>query len=248
MFTLIGWTESQDSAVLVNVAALADPHVRVSGDDVIVPADVPRIATVYASGLNIDRAQLISPSLRRILNLEISPLDVALEPTFPTPLLDLRFNTIGLDPEEALDAQAAEIGAGATRCTILCWLADKNIEVISGDIRSTRATNTTALVANAWTNGALTFTDTLPAGKYAVVGGRFFSAGLQAWRLVFVGYTWRPGAIGADTVADPDRDLFRYGNFGVWGTFNHNTPPTVDFLSASADTSQIGVLDLIKIE
>jgi len=248
MFTLIGWTESQDSAALVNIAALADPHVRVSGDDIVVPADIPTLVGAYALGPNVTRCQLQSPSLRRILNPEISPLDIAVEPSTPTPWIDLRFNGIKLDPEEALNALGAEDGAGATRVTALAWLADKNIEPIAGDIRSVRVTNTSTLTANAWTNGALTFDQSLPAGKYAIVGGRFISTGLQAWRLVFVGYTWRPGAIGYDTASEVEHSAFRYGGMGIWGTFNHNTPPTVDYLSNSADTSQTGVLDLIKIE
>jgi hypothetical protein len=37
------------------------------------------------------------------------------------------------------------------------------------------------------------------------------------------------------------------GQLGEWGTFSHNTPPTVDFLSLSADTSQTVDLDLIMI-
>jgi hypothetical protein len=253
MFTLIGYTESQDSAVLVNVAALADPHVRVSGDDIIIPGEQPgnpalnSLIGAYALGPNLTRAQLLSPSLRRLLNPEIAPLDIAAEPSSPTAFIDLRFNPILLDPEEALNAQAAEDGAGATRATILAWLADKLIEPISGDIRSVRVTNASTLVANAWTNGALTFDQTLPAGRYAIVGGRFVAAGLQAWRCVFVGYQWRPGAIGYDTASEVEHAAFRHGALGSWGEFNHNTPPTIDFLSNSADTSQTGVLDLVKL-
>lgn len=253
MFTVVGWTQSQDSAVLVPVAALADPHVRVSGNDIIVPGEQPNqpplnaLVGMYALGPNLTRGQLISPSLRRLLNPEISPLDIGAEPASPTPWNDLRFNPIMLDPEEALDAQAAENGAGATRATILAWLADKAIEPVTGDIRSVRVTNTTTLVANAWTNGALTFDQSLPAGRYSIVGGRFVSAGMQAWRCVFVGYQWRPGAIGYDTDSEVENAAFRYGGLGSWGEFNHNTPPTIDFLSNSADTSQTGVLDLIKL-
>ena len=36
VFTLIAYSESQDSSTLTNVAALVDPHVRVVGDDIIV--------------------------------------------------------------------------------------------------------------------------------------------------------------------------------------------------------------------
>lgn len=247
MFTLIGYTESQDSAVLVNVAALADQHVRINGDDIIVPPEVSLIVGAYALGPNLTRAQLVSPSLRRFLNYEIAPVDIAAEPVSPTPWIDLRDHPIPLDPEEALDAQAAEDGAGATRGTILVWLASEAVQPVAGDIRTVRVTNTTTLVANAWTNGALTFDQSLPAGEYAIVGARFVSAGLQAFRAVFVGYQWRPGAIGYDTASEVEHEAFRMGKFGTWGTFRHNTPPTVDFLSNSADTSQTGELDLIKI-
>jgi hypothetical protein len=247
MFSLVAWSESQDSAVLVNVAALADPHIRVNGDDVIVPTDLQALVGAYAVGLNVTRAQLVSPSLRRYLNFEIAPFDLATEPVVPTAFIDLRRNPIILDPEEALDAQAAENGAGAIRSTIFAWLADKALEPVTGDIRTVRVTNASTLAASAWTNGALTFDQTLPAGEYAVVGGRFVSAGLQGWRCVFVGQQWRPGAIGYDLDNDIEHPAFRYGQMGVWGTFRHNTPPTIDFLSVSADTSQTGELDLMKI-
>ena len=40
-FSLICYSESQDtSGVLANVAAVTDPHVRVIGDDVVVPDDI----------------------------------------------------------------------------------------------------------------------------------------------------------------------------------------------------------------
>jgi len=35
---------------------------------------------------------------------------------------------------------------------------------------------------------------------------------------------------------------------GVWGEFTHDSPPTVDFLSVSADTSETVYLDIVKIE
>lgn len=247
MFTLVGWTESQDSAVLVNVAALADPHVRVEGDNIIVPTEVTNLVGAYALGPNLTRIQLQSPSLRRILNMELNPFDIAAEPVSPSSFHDLTRAPIVLDAEEALSAQAAEDAAGASRATVLAWLADKAIEPVVGDIRSVRVTAAATLVANAWTNAALTFDQSLPAGRYQLVGGNFVAAGLQAWRCVGVGYTWRPGALGWDTNSDVAPERFRYGHMGTWLEFNHNTPPTIDFLSNSADTAETGVLDLIKI-
>jgi len=82
-FTLIAYSESQDSATLVNVAALVDPHVRVVGDDVVVPSALPYVGGVYAIGTAISRAQLVSPSIRRRYPMEITPIEIAVEPADP---------------------------------------------------------------------------------------------------------------------------------------------------------------------
>ena len=248
MFTLVGYTESQDSASLTNVAALADPHIRVSGDDVIVPSGLNYVGGVYAIGADTTRAQLVSPSIRRRYPFEIVPVEVAAEPADPVKMFPLFDNPLQLDPDESLNAQAAENNASAGRSTVLVWLCDGATAPITGaEIFTIRATNTSTLTAYAWTNGALTFNDTLPAGDYALVGARGSSAGLIAFRFVFSQYAWRPGAIGMDSVGEVGAPIFRFGKLGEWGQFSHNTPPTVDFLSLSADTSQIVDLDLILL-
>lgn len=247
MWTVVGYTESQDSAVLVNVAALADQHVRVNGDDVIIPRTMNQLVAAYAVGPNITRVQLQSPSLRRVLNEEVAPLDVGALPSVPSRMMGLWDNPIILDEDEALNVLAAESAAGASRATALVFLADGPIAPVNGDIRTVRVTNATTLVANAWTNGALTFDQTLPAGRYAIVGARFRSTNLQAFRIVAVGYAWRPGAVGFVNPIDVGDAVFRMGRLGVWCEFDHNVPPTVDFLANGADSAQTGELDLIKL-
>lgn len=70
MFTTIGWSQSQDSAVLLPVAALADPHVRVETNFVAVPSGVNQLMALYGIGPNVTQMQFLSPSLRRILNMQ----------------------------------------------------------------------------------------------------------------------------------------------------------------------------------
>ena len=247
-FTMVAYSESQDSATLVNVAALVDPHVRVVGDDIVVPSGLPYVGGVYAIGADITRAQLVSPSIRRRYPLEVTPIEIATEPSDPVKYTPFFASPIGLDEDEALNFQAAENNAAAGRCTGVVWLCDGATSPISGsEMFSIRATNASTLVAFAWTNGALTFGDTLPAGTYAVVGMRSSSVGLIAARLVFSQYPWRPGCIGSDTLGELGVPIFRMGGLGIWGEFQHNTPPTVDFLSISADTSQTVDLDLVLI-
>jgi hypothetical protein len=248
MFTLVCFSESQDSATLVNVAAVADPHIRVSGDDISVPSAVSNIGGVYAIGSAITRASLVSPSIRRRYPFEVTPVEIASEPADPVKFLPLFQSPIALDADESLNAQAAENGAGANQSSIFVWLTDGPIQPVTGlEMFTVRATNTSTLSAFAWTNGALTFNDTLPSGEYAVVGMRASSAGLLAARLVLSQYPFRPGVIASDTVGELGSPTFRFGNVGEFGRFTHLTPPTVDFFSISADTSQTVDLDLVMV-
>jgi len=245
-FTLIGYSASQDtSGALTTTAALADPHVRVSGNDVSVPAEYNYVAGVYAIGATMTRAALVSPSIRRRYPFEIFPIDAAATPTDPWHFHDVAQSVIALDADESLNFQFAESGAGAQRGSGLVWLSDGPISPdTSGEFFTIRATGTTTLSTYAWTNCALTFNDTLPAGTYDIVGMHAFSTGAIAARLVIPQYAWRPGVICSTGVNVYSGEKFRYGNFGVFGSFSHMTPPTVDFLSSSADTSQTVYLDL----
>ncbi len=246
MFTLIAWSESQDSAVLVNTAALADPHVRVSGDDIIVPRGMNRLIGLHAHGVNITLAQLQSPSLRRFVQYQIHPVDVAAEPGSPATALWLADQDVMLDEDEVLNALMAEDAAGASRVTICAWLGDAAPRPVGGDLRTVRATSATAAVANAWTNVAIAFDQALPAGRYAVVGAAMVAANGELFRFVFPGYAWRPGGLGSDVNGDVPAPGQRNGGWGVWGEFDHNTPPTVDILCNAADASQVFYLDLLK--
>lgn len=244
-FTLVGFSESQDSAVLVNVAALADPHIRTAGDDIIVPDWAPLLIAVQAFGLNVTRAQLISPSLRRVLNYEISPLERATLPASPHRWRDLFPDGLALSPDEALNAQVAEDAAGAIRTTVLCWLADGPLSPVSGDIFTVRYTAAVAAVANAWSNMAITFDQVLYPGEYACVGARLSSTNLQAFRFVVPGAFNRPGGIGAQAVGDILLPSQRRGGWGEWFRFRHNSPPTLDVLANAADAAFTGEMDLI---
>lgn len=244
-FTLVGFSESQDSATLANIAALADQHVTVSGDDIRVPA-LNQLAGYHFHGPNFTLGQVSSPSLRVQTLIDVEPADVAAEPASPPAFHDLFANPIPLVASESLNSLMAEDAAGASRVTALVWFSDGPISPVTGKIQTVRATGSATLTANAWTNVALTFSQTLPAGDYQIVGMRAQSAGCQAARIVSPGGGWRPGVIGFDADGDLDAPRFRMGQCGVMAEFAHDAPPTVDFLSISADTSEVVHFDLIK--
>lgn len=246
-FHLAGWTQSQDSAVLVPVAAVPDQAILTQNNDIIVPDDLPLILGLYALGPSLTRAQITSPSIRRQWTQEIFKLDLSATPADHLLFNDHTQNPIVLDNDEFLDANMAEGAAGASRGTILVWLGDLPPQPYQGDIRSIRVTSTTAAVANTWSNIPIAFNDTLPAGQYALVGAMLQSANMQAFRFAFRGENYRPGFIGITAKNQRENHLARFGGMGEWGTFSHNVPPSVDVLCNGADASFEGVLDLVYL-
>lgn len=245
-FTLAAFYESTTGAVtLTKIDALADPHIRVSGDDIWVPEALPTLAGYMVLTANGTRARLESPTLRTLVPIDVAPLNLATEPASPPVCVLQPHAPKPVGGGEALNLLVT--ATAANKIVGLVWFADGPISPAAGEIFTVKATASQTLTAYSWTNGALTFTETLPSGRYQVVGMRAKSAGLIAARLVFPGFAWRPGCIGCDAYSDIDAPEMRLGKMGVWGEFDHDLPPTVDFLSISADTSEEVWLDLIKI-
>ncbi len=235
------------------LTALADQHVTVTGDDIRIPT-LNQIIAVAGGAENAvaPRMRLVSPSLRRRSNFLISPLNVAaaaaVEPGSPQAVVDLRSQPLPLVLNENLNAEVLSDPVAVQVQWAVVWLADGPVAPVTGAVFSVRATSSTALTANVWSNVAITFDEDLPRGRYQVVGLRPQSAGCIAARLVFVGGAgWRPGALGTDAVEDIQHWMFRYGMLGVYGEFEDIEPPTVDFLSVSADATQELYLDLIQV-
>lgn len=248
MFHLLGFSESQDSAVLVPTAALQDQAIQVSGDQIIVPNDLRQIIFYGAMGPDLTRAQLVSPSLRRNFNEEIYPLSLAAQFPDQTLVTDKSQSPLILDAGEPLEAWMAEGNAAASRGTIIAAIADSPPMPQSGDFHTIRVTASFTAVASAWTNGTLTFNDVLPSGMWGVVGAMFNSATMQAFRLVFKGQGYRPGFFGATTIGQRHHRLSRNGGMGLWGTFENLTPPSIDVLCTAGDTAVAGVLDLVLLQ
>ncbi len=250
-----GFFEDIDAAgAIVNLAAIADDVLTTNGDDLRVP-DLNRVIAIaagVASGGD-GYARLDAPSLLKKTRQYISPVngnaDADAEPDSPPAVEDLRNNPLVLRPTEDLEAVVDSDTAAAAKQWVMLWFSDSQPQRPVGDIFTVRATSAIALVADVWSLVQLTFQDNLPAGKYAVVGLSAISAGLIAARYVFRGGVgWRPGCLGRDSDSDKEDPMFRKGGLGVWGEFDHVTPPAIECLSISADATQDFLLDLIQIQ
>lgn len=245
----IAWSESQDpGGVEMNMAGVADPSVRVAGDDIVVPQDCNKlIGALACTGASATRALLTAPSLRRTNPYEILPHVLALFPTTETPAYMHPESPVQLDYNESLNARLNSNPAAAEQASIVAFLADNAPAKVAGKIVHARFTVNVALVAGAWANAAIAFDDDLPAGVYKVVGSALVAATAVVARWYPVGAKWRPGFPIMQTRGGHHDNIFRNGSLGEWFSFDQSQPPTIDILSsaAAAAADYTGVMDLI---
>jgi len=244
-FTLVGWCQSVNTGnVLTEFDALDDPHIRVEGKNIICPP-LNQLLGIFCVGASISKARIVSPSILKKWEVEVCPLNVGAEPVSPPPYVDIFETPIPLVPSEGIRCKMAGTEGAAEYKVGLIWLGDKAVSPVKAAYQTIKATSTTTLTPYKWTPCRLTFEQILPAGRYQVIGMRAQSAGAIAARLIFTGFAWRPGVIALDSIADLEATRFRFGNAGLFGEFTHDSPPVVEFLSVSADTSEEVYLDLV---
>lgn len=249
MHHLAAYYQSVDpGGALVSINAVNDQHVFTSGADIRVPKDLPNLIGQVAlcNDASVLRAQLQSPSLRSMANLDVEPIVAAAVFGSPPEALYHPESPIPLEGDESLNLYMQSDPAAAAAHYGLVYFSDGKDTPQFGKIYTVRATSAITLAAGTWVNGALTFSQSLPVGDYAIVGMRARGTNLVAARLVFVGGKWCPGVPAVNAIGDLDPYWTRYGRLGVFGQFNTNTPPTVDALGVT-DTAQVYEFDLLRV-
>lgn len=248
MFTLIGFSE--DCAAIDTIYTLdsiADDHVKNEGDAIVVP-ELNNLIGAYAVGADIYGVQIISPSLRRIALMDMSPVENGATPAFPPDPFFMPANGIELDIDEELTVQGGiDSGTPPIRASVLCFLADKTVQQVSGKIHTIKATVTGTITAYSWGQVTVTLSQSLPVGNYMLVGARFESSVAIAFRFVFIGGIWRPGSIAVADKSAKDPSYARRGQLGSWGKFSHNREPGLEVLSSTTAGAGTLYMDLVKI-
>lgn len=249
MHHVCAWYEDKDPAgALLLLNAVPEQTLFAVGDDIRVPDTLPNIIgqaalIEHASGV---RAQVQSPSLRMLANLDIEPIVLAAVFGSPPEVLFHPENPIPVTASEALNF-AAQSTPGAIEVHYgLVWLSDGPQPPVTGHIFTLRATATVQQTVGGWVNGNMVYDQVIPAGQYQVVGLRIRSTDLVVGRLVFPEQIPRPGVPAVNAIGDTDVKSFRYGRSGIWGEFPHDVPPTLDVLGGVAAAQTI-FLDLIKV-
>jgi len=245
-FTTVAFYVAAGSAptTLTALDVLADEHVTYRDENLTVPL-LNRVMAVWAASTDLERCQLESPELRRMFLEEISPLVNALIPQASIGgLVDMSDNPLELVRSEKLNVlveHAAITNAGV----VLVWLCDEAPSPVTGKIHTIRAVPDDAPVAYEWTHSPLTFSQTLPVGNYAIVGGAWVEASGIAARFMVPAHAWRPAVLANTIGAGEPNSPFRKGRWGKWIDFDFDNPPSVEMLSTGTDKGEI-YLDLIQ--
>jgi hypothetical protein len=251
---LVAWRQSIDSATLAELDVVPDDVLTRSGAKrFLVPPDYRFVQFAFATGPNLVDARIRTPSLGvRRMDLNIVPrrrgaetLDLARVEIMRPP------RPIMLTPTEEISALGAEDAAGAAVVNVLVALGPETLPPAPpGDVRLVRFLGATTLTPGVWTTVPVTPEFSLEPGSYTLIGFLPISAGCIAARALFVGGTYRPGYPGlAGTEAAAAS--FNFANlapfFGVaLGSFTHITIPQFQYLSASADTTEVVYAYVVK--
>jgi len=231
-----------------------------AGNAYQVPSGLNYLAGAYGDGADLTGFQIQTPSLLQKLGFyhSIEPVDNTAAAVISTsiPFTDMFDHPLSLAVAENLQAAVTTSGSSTVWLTVFLESSPMGNKLANpvpanAQVETILATSSTTLTAHAWSLCTLTLAQQLQAGTYALVGMRAESAKCLAARVAFAGGGFRPGCIGANSVygmdsgAPPGR--FRYGNSGVWGYFNNQTIPQIEFFSSAADTSETVFLDVYQV-
>lgn len=253
-FTLLGFNEVPSaSASEVNLAGAKDQSAHVEDDTIYIPAGYTKLLMCCAMGWNLSRGVLESPSLRRLAYLRISPTN-NLETIHSNNLPEMwaRYtlqSPLSFIPDEGLEAKVYVSIATDDFATVGVLLGDAPAPPVRGDIWSVRFTGDgVANVVSQWVNQEITFSETLPVGRYQIVGAQVWAHSNHLFRFVPIGAYNRPGGMCLYITGQHSPEYQRLGNMGVWCEFDSKTPPSLDLLGQStASHAPSGIMDLIKI-
>lgn len=242
------------AANFVALADTADTDVPALNDDVMtiqnnhfIPRDDLRLHAAYSSAVTLLRTRLNSPSIRQVVPSYLSPVGTALLPASRPPIADYRSNPFLVRKSEEFVVESTDSAAGPNNHYVLSWLFRERRQQPVGNVYGFRGTSTNAAVASTWTTITTTWLQTLPAGRYAVVGGQYIATNAVAFQVVFPDQVLRPGGLGQAAAGTIPWDGQLNGGLGVWGEFETVALPTIRVLNNSTDNAHVVILQIVRI-
>jgi hypothetical protein len=231
--------------------------------------ELPKLAYVAGVSANLVHVRPQANSMTPFPYLTLSPNNRGTAFENPPRVWDLFNQPLPMLATEEFDIQATQNAGVAQSPNVFCQFSDgpilpRTFQIFPpgvernprtpGRFTIAHATATTTLTANAWTAVVPAFDQTLPAGFYAILGMRAFSATALFARIApAMGPKWKPGGIAVqayDSFDSPGQraiPLMGYviAPWGVWYQFYQNVPPNVEFFATAADAAEEIWFDLL---
>lgn len=233
-------------ATETDIAALSDGVVVIQNGHFLFQED-HALLYAFAGCASLQRARIITPKFRQITTPFIRPINSGLQPQDVTPVADFRNYPLVVRGLEELQLNAIQNSGGAASFRAVLGIDWGRIPTPAGEIYTLRGTGATAATAAAWSQTVVTWQDTLPTGKYAIMGLQVISTTCVAGRLILENTYPRPGCIGAATALTRSNKMFERGELGVWGYFTTTRMPLVEILCSAADATQEIYMDIIRV-
>lgn len=210
-----------------------------------------KLMAAYHQNAGATNARINTPTLRYIQLPSIQPVNVTAAPVTLSPICWYGDQYLSLPKLDPIAFEASNGGAGGVRGIGAIWVRAGDNQFTPGNIITARLTG--AITANTltWTFGTMAFDQTLPYGRYQIVGMDIIGTNLVFGRLVFAGGAniqgMRPGVLARPSTLIYQWEYFRRGNAGLFGVFDSTAPPGLEIFSNGANTAQTVFLDLIRI-
>lgn len=201
----------------------------------------------YAGNDAYTAVRLNQPSLRDPFLPYIEPVSLTTLPANTPPVMKMWEMGINLTKNEYLSVEGSRGAVAVSDAYALLWVGKSRVAIPPGPRRTIRFTSAITIAEGTWSLGAMTFSDTLPNGRFAIVGMNVFGTNLLAARLAFTGGGWRPGVLCQGAQGEWTEPAFDRDEFGLFGTFLNTIQPNLECFGVGAGTSQIGYLDLVQV-
>lgn len=233
-------------ASLTALGSVTDQSWTFDGTGYFMPDNLKLLAG-YAGNDAATIVQIDQPSLRDPFLPYLTPFSLTTLPANTPPVAKFWENGMDLRRNEYLRVRMSRGAVLASDAYALLWVGKQRRPIPSGPRRTIRFTSSITVAEGAWSLGAMTFSDTLPDGRWAVVGMDVYGTNLLAARLAFTGGGWRPGVICQGAQGEWVEPAFGRAEFGYFGSFLNTIQPNLECFGVGAGTSQIGYLDLVQI-
>lgn len=253
MWHVLALTEDVVTATLTDLDAVAEQIVPRQNGHFFPQIDVNLYAAI-CYGTDLQRVRLSTPRLRQISNVFLRPLQPSLVGANDSNVCQFFDRPLYLRRQEEIVVEALHDAGVNQQITVGLFVAPSPspgasglIDVPSGEKYRIRATSTTAVTANAWSDLTYTLDQQLPVGTYSVCGVEHSSANGQLFRCVFDQQYWRPGA---PSLSDVNQRLpypWLEGLLGEWGRFSTYSTPRIEVLANAADAVHEVYFDLVQV-